>query len=198
MYDAWLGSYDRRVPGYRAVVFDFFGTLTHAIQRGPQHTRVARLLGCDPGEFTRLLNRSFFARAQGRYGSAESTLRWVCGQLGTSPPADLMRYACAVRVDAIRADTRLRAAAVPVLRSLREQGLRVALVSDCGHELPVILPTLPIARLLDAVVLSVDIGHCKPHPAMYLTACRRLGVAPGECLYVGDGGSHELTGAVST
>jgi putative hydrolase of the HAD superfamily len=32
---------------------------------------------------------------------------------------------------------------------------------------------------------------------MYLAACRRLGVAPEECLYVGDGGSRELSGAAS-
>ena len=32
---------------------------------------------------------------------------------------------------------------------------------------------------------------------MYWDACRRLGVDPAECLYVGDGGSQELTGAAA-
>ena len=32
---------------------------------------------------------------------------------------------------------------------------------------------------------------------MYLTACERLRVEPEECLYVGDGGSRELTGAAA-
>src|SRR5262249_37070049 len=42
---------------------------------------------------------------------------------------------------------------------------------------------------------SIDVGRCKPHPAMYLEACRRLRVTPDECVYIGDGGSHELSGA---
>ncbi len=32
---------------------------------------------------------------------------------------------------------------------------------------------------------------------MYETACAHLGVDPGECLYVGDGGSQELSGATA-
>ena len=41
----------------------------------------------------------------------------------------------------------------------------------------------------------MELGRCKPDPMIYLTACHRLGVPPEQCLYVGDGGSHELTGA---
>jgi putative hydrolase of the HAD superfamily len=58
-----------------------------------------------------------------------------------------------------------------------------------------VLPRLPVAPLLDACVFSVEVGMCKPDPAIYAEACRRLGVRPQECLHVGDGGSHELTGA---
>ena len=36
------------MPEIRAVVFDFFGTLTRSVSRGPQHRVVARILGCDP------------------------------------------------------------------------------------------------------------------------------------------------------
>jgi putative hydrolase of the HAD superfamily len=56
---------------------------------------------------------------------------------------------------------------------------------------------MPIAPLLDATVFSVEVGRCKPDPLIYLEACRRLRVAPQECLYVGDGGSRELTGAAA-
>ena len=33
------------MSAYRAVVFDFFGTLTRSVQRGPQHADTARRLG---------------------------------------------------------------------------------------------------------------------------------------------------------
>jgi putative hydrolase of the HAD superfamily len=99
------------------------------------------------------------------------------------------------RINALRADTVLRPDAVSTLTALKERGLATALVSDCTHELPAFLPGLPVAGLLDARVFSVELGVCKPDPAIYLAACEQLGVHPEECLYVGDGGSHELTGA---
>jgi putative hydrolase of the HAD superfamily len=119
----------------------------------------------------------------------------LAGALRARPSDQVLTSVCAERVGAIAADGPLRPEAVPVLRALRARGLRTAVVSDCWYELPLLLPHLPVSDLLDARVFSIEVGECKPHPSMYLTACRRLGVAPDECLYVGDGGSRELTGA---
>jgi putative hydrolase of the HAD superfamily len=183
------------MSAYRAVIFDFFNTLTRSVRRGPQHAAVAQALECDPARLTAVLDRSFYARARGLFGSAEATTRWVCEQAGGRADDRALRAAFAARVAALRADTRLRPDAVVTLRAIRQRGLGTALVSDCTHELPVFLPRLPVAPLLDACVYSVEIGRCKPDPEIYLAACGRLGVAPHECLYIGDGGSHELTGA---
>lgn len=185
------------MPAYRAVVFDFFGTLTRSIQRGPQHAAIARSLGADPEAVTGVLDRTFRARACGRYGSAEATLRWVIEQAGGRPLPGAIRAAMPARVDALRADTRLRPEAVSALTAIRRRGVRTAVVSDCTHELPAFLPGLPVAPLLDAQIFSVELGVCKPDPEIYLAACDRLGVRPEDCLYVGDGGSHELTGAAA-
>jgi len=185
------------VPAYRAVVFDFFGTLTRAVQRGPQHAAIARALGADPEAVRGVLDRTFRARARGRYGSAEATLRWVIEQAGGHPRAEQVRVGVPARVDALKADTRLRADAVSALTAIRRRGLATALVSDCTHELPAFLPSLPVAPLLDATIYSVRLGVCKPDPRIYLAACAELGVSPADCLYVGDGGSHELTGAAA-
>ena len=141
------------------------------------------------------LDRSFRPRALGLFGSAEATLRWVAEQAGGRPEPAALRTALTARVDALHADTRLRPDAVSALAAIRARGVATGLISDCTHELPAFLPRLPVAPLLDTVVYSVEVGRCKPDPAIYLTACRRLGVLPEECLYVGDGGSRELTGA---
>jgi putative hydrolase of the HAD superfamily len=183
------------VSAYRAVVFDFFGTLTRSVRRGPQHAAIARSLGCDPDTVLDVLDRSFRARARGTFGSAEATLRWVTEQAGGHPQLAQLQAAMPARVDALRADTELRPDAVSTLSALKSRGLKTALVSDCTHELPVFLPGLPVAALLDARVYSVELGVCKPDPRIYLAACDQLGVAPHDCLYVGDGGSHELSGA---
>jgi putative hydrolase of the HAD superfamily len=183
------------MPAYRAVVFDFFGTLTCSVQRGPQHADIARALGCDPDIVVGVLDRTFHTRARGTFGSAEATLRWVTELAGGRPLPAQLRAAMPARVDALRADTVLRADAVSTLTALKDHGLSTALISDCTHELPAFLPSLPVAGLLDATVFSVEVGFCKPDRRIYLAACDQLGVRPEECLYLGDGGSRELTGA---
>ncbi|WP_431908956.1 HAD family hydrolase [Micromonospora carbonacea] len=183
------------MPVFRAVLFDFFGTLTCSVQRGTAHRSTAELLGCPVDALVDVLDRSYYQRASGRFGDAVATLRWVCGQAGVHPSESVLRAAVASRRRAVHADTRLRADAVPVLTALRAAGVRTGLVSDCTHELPEFLPQLAVAPLLDVRVFSVQLGRCKPDPALYLSACGPLGLAPGDCLYVGDGGSQELTGA---
>ncbi|GHJ56835.1 hypothetical protein Nm8I071_61420 [Nonomuraea sp. TT08I-71] len=183
------------MPRYQAVLFDFFGTLTRCVQRGSAHRTIAELLGCSTETLIDVLDRSYYQRASGRFGDAEATLRWVCAQAGVHPSDEAVRAAVASRHRAVRADTRLRAEAVPVLAALRGQGVRTGLISDCTHELPAFLPQLAVAPLLDVRVFSVQVGRCKPDPALYLAACHRLDLTPADCLYVGDGGSQELTGA---
>ena len=185
------------MPAYRAVVFDFFGTLTRSVQRGPQHAEIARALGADPEAVRGVLDRTFRARARGRYGSAEATLRWVIEQAGGRPQTAQLQAGVPARVSALKADTTLRADAVSALTAIRNRGLATALISDCTHELPAFLPSLPVSPLLDVKIYSVRLGVCKPDPQIYLAACDGLGVRPEECLYVGDGGSHELTGAAA-
>jgi putative hydrolase of the HAD superfamily len=182
-------------PSPRAVVFDFFGTLTHAVRRGPRHAAIARSLGCAPEAFFAELDRTYYLRAAGRYGPPIEALRRVAYAAGGRPALGALSDAAMARVGAVRADTVLRPEAVPVLTELRRRGLPVALMSDCWYELPAFLPHLPVAPLLAGSVLSIDVGYCKPHPAMYLEACKLLRTDPDECLFVGDGGSRELSGA---
>jgi len=182
-------------PKPRAVVFDFFGTLTTACNRGPRHQAIARGLGCDPARFAAELDRTFYLRAAGRYGPPMEALRRVAHAAGGRPGYNQLADAAIDRVDAVRADVFLRTEAVSVLRDLSRRGIPAVVVSDCWYELPNFFPDLPIAPLLAGTVFSIDVGQCKPHPAMYLEACRRLRADPDECLYIGDGGSRELTGA---
>ncbi|AVS61869.1 phosphoglycolate phosphatase [Paracidovorax avenae] len=45
---------------------------------------------------------------------------------------------------------------------------------------------IPMFRTSGALVSGDTTPHAKPHPAPLLEAAARLGVPPGECLYVGD------------
>lgn len=186
---------DARSPRYRAVLFDFFGTLTRAVRRGPDQERLARSFGCEPEAYFAVLDRTFYARASGRYGSPAEGLRRLFTCLGVTLDDAQLAEALLSRITSVRADGPLRPDATAVLRALRRRGMRTGVVSDCWYELPLFFPELPVAPLLDATIFSIDVGHCKPHPAMYLYAAARLGLEPSECIYVGDGGSRELSGA---
>lgn len=187
----------RYLGPWRAVLFDYFGTLTRAVHRGPAHGRVARDLGCPPDAWLAALDATFYQRAAGGFGAPLDALHTIASGLGGRPGNQALRAAYSTRVGIVRAEGPPRPEAAGVLRALRERGLRTAVVSDCWYELPSFLPRSPLHPLFDAHVYSVEVGRCKPHPWMYLQACDRLGVAPEDCLYVGDGGSRELTGAAA-
>ncbi len=71
----------------------------------------------------------------------------------------------------------------PLLRAVvlaRAHGLRTGLLSNAdtlGDEL---------APLFDAVVLSGQAGFGKPDPRSYRLAAQRLGLPPGDCVFVDD------------
>jgi putative hydrolase of the HAD superfamily len=190
-------TWSNRVTSLRfsAIVFDFFGTLTRAYQRGPGHEEIARILGVSPLRFMGALNRTFPARARGEYGGTEASLRRLAQEVGADPSPAQVAAAAALRVSTIRSEIRMRPGAITALALLRTRGIRTAVVTDCTSELPEVWASLPIAPLIDTAVFSVQIGACKPDPVMFSTAARRLDVHPGDCLYIGDGGGRELSGA---
>jgi putative hydrolase of the HAD superfamily len=55
---------------------------------------------------------------------------------------------------------------------------------------------LDLLPFFDSIVFSFEVGSVKPEPAIYLAACRGLGVSPYRCLFVGDGNGRELEGAM--
>ncbi|WP_026212365.1 HAD family hydrolase [Longispora albida] len=180
-----------------AVVFDFFGTLTRPVSRGTEHARVAAILGVTPQALDTVLGETFYSRATGSIGELPDVIRFLAGLLGVTASPAQVEAACAARLEVLRHDAQLRDDTLPTLAALRERGLRLALVSDCTNELPQLWPELEVSRYFDATVFSYAMGLCKPDQLMYKTACEALDVAPEDCLYVGDGGSNELTGALA-
>jgi phosphoglycolate phosphatase len=49
-----------------------------------------------------------------------------------------------------------------------------------------LVAALGLAQRAAALVCGDTVAHSKPHPAPLLEAARRLGLAPGDCAYVGD------------
>ncbi|MEO0049837.1 MAG: HAD family hydrolase [candidate division WOR-3 bacterium] len=81
------------------------------------------------------------------------------------------------------------------MRQLRSNGYRIGLISNCGFDEIASWDESPLAPLFDIAVFSCKVKLKKPDKEIYLYTAEKLGLAPPECLYVGNGGSDELTGA---
>jgi putative hydrolase of the HAD superfamily len=85
-----------------------------------------------------------------------------------------------------------------LLQSLRERGVRLAIVSNVavpGRYVRALLEEQGLADRVDAVVLSCEVGKRKPHPAIFERALEELGVDAGHALFVGDRRYHDVGGA---
>jgi putative hydrolase of the HAD superfamily len=91
---------------------------------------------------------------------------------------------------------------LPVLRQLRDRGLRLAIVTNTPWGSPADLWREEIARLglaaaVDDVVCCTDAGWRKPDPRPFHLALARLGAAPDEALFVGDDPRWDTAGAAA-
>jgi putative hydrolase of the HAD superfamily len=87
--------------------------------------------------------------------------------------------------------------ALPCLRAAREAGLRLALISNWLPSLPEFCRALELDGLFDTLVCSRVEGMEKPAPELFHIAAQRLGLAPSQCLHVGDSYSADVQGALS-
>ena len=77
----------------------------------------------------------------------------------------------------------------PVLRALRERGVRAGVCSNAPFPPEMLRRQLRfngLAPLLDAVVFSSEVGRRKPAPEIYRAALAAVGAEADETLFVGD------------
>jgi putative hydrolase of the HAD superfamily len=84
---------------------------------------------------------------------------------------------------------------VPALELLREQGYRLAVLSNWDYSLHRILRNLGIYNYFEKVFASLEEGPEKPDPALFHLVLQALGVDPEEALHVGDNPVDDFQGA---
>jgi putative hydrolase of the HAD superfamily len=114
---------------------------------------------------------------------------------GAGVPPEAMDAVCRVRSDFVRRCLVPRAGAVETLRTLRERGYLLGLITVCTEDVELLWPESEFAGLFDAEVFSNSVGLSKPDPRIYLHCCGLLGVEPRQAVFVGDGANDELAGA---
>ncbi|MBL7165311.1 MAG: HAD-IA family hydrolase [Dehalococcoidales bacterium] len=183
---------------YRAVIFDLFGTLVDNFSRREYESvlvEMASALGVPRDGFIRLWFDTDERRTLGIISSPDGSIEHVCRELRLSPEEPQRKQAARLRSDYTRRAIVPRPDAVEVLSHLKSAGYRTGLISDCSSETPIVWKDTAFASLFDVTVFSSSVGMKKPDPRIYLLATEQLAVRPEECLYIGDGSNHELTGA---
>jgi phosphoglycolate phosphatase len=161
----------------RAVIFDFDGTLADsydAITASVNHVRVANGLPVLPeAEIKKHVGRGL-----------EKLLADLL------PGTDVTRNVALYRehhVAVMHDRTRLLPGVRQAVGALKRAGRKLAVCSNKKVEFTRdLLDSLDLAPFFDVVLGPDDVPRPKPAPDMLLAALRRLGVTPGEALYVGD------------
>ena len=85
--------------------------------------------------------------------------------------------------------------ALPALQQLRQEQLRLAIVSNFDRRLEPLCDALGLRPHVDAIVRSTAVGAAKPDPRIFTIMLSQLGVAAADCLHVGDSAALDIAGA---
>jgi FMN phosphatase YigB (HAD superfamily) len=180
----------------KAILFDLYETLV--TERGTTPVRASSLadaLGIAPAAFRPIWKRLRHRVVRGDLSFA-SALTEVGTQLGIPVAPSLVADICAARVrEKASLFKEMDPGLVEIICRLYDRDIRLAVVSNCFAEDVAAWPGCALAPWFAAAVFSCEVGAAKPEPAIYLEAARRLGVEPGDALFIGDGGDDELLGA---
>ncbi len=84
---------------------------------------------------------------------------------------------------------------ISMLEELKNRNVKIALISNCYSEEVDVIKESSLYSFFDVAMLSYEQGIKKPDLEIYQRTLQKLNVKASECLYVGDGGSHELDAA---
>ena len=189
-----------------AVIFDWGGTLTpwHKIDLSSQWYAFAQEY--DPENAADLANALFHAeeerwKVQRETAGAESTgaLQSILHACGVDTEAPHFSAAFERYLDFWYPHTLADPDALPLLRALRERGLKIGVLSNTMwprsyHE--EVFARDGLLEFIDAGVYTSELPVGKPHPEAFLAAMQALGVTdPRSVVFVGDRMWDDIHGA---
>jgi len=81
------------------------------------------------------------------------------------------------------------------LEALASHQLRLAVISNWDERLGPLLSELGLDKYFEAIIISCDVGFCKPSPVIFEQAAGKLGLPHGRILHVGDSVVTDIEGA---
>jgi FMN phosphatase YigB (HAD superfamily) len=168
----------------RACLVDVYDTIlrSHFTERTEL---VIAPLGIALGDWLAEWDKMRDDRDRGKLTIAASFARTLSA-LGIEPEPGLVADLARRDVEYSLSHTWLCDDTVPFLEMLRSNGVRIALVSNCADTTRPQLDRLGVTPLVDALILSCEVGSVKPYPEMYVTALEELGVAAVDAVFIDD------------
>lgn len=157
-------------------------------------TRIAADCGIEEKKFREIWNTSEDDRTIGKRtteGVIEEILR-VNGRYSDELYNMIINKRATAKLDCFN---HINPDVIPMLEALRNNGYKIALITNCFTEEQVVIRSSEIFKYFDVACLSCELGIKKPDRQIFKHCLNELGLEAGECLYVGDGGSHELEAA---
>jgi HAD superfamily hydrolase (TIGR01509 family) len=171
------GRHSRAAGAAEAVVFDMDGLLVDSepVWRAV-HREVFASLGLDLTRWPDVVSTGM--RVDEVVAMRRTYLDW--GQPSDQVVAERITREVAARV---AEESALCAGAVEAITWCRERDLRVAMATGSRWQVvDAVLARFGLGELLDACLSAEDESCGKPHPAIYLSAAEKLGIAPTACL----------------
>lgn len=181
---------------YKAIIFDLFETLiTEWGHKKYTKSEMSSDLDIESDKFNRYWDEKEEDRYLGAINFTDS-LRFVCEKCEKPIEDSLLAAMTEKRVVTKSACfDYVHPAVYQLLEHLKAAGLPLAIVSNCSAEEVSRIRQSKLAPYFDPILLSCEIKMQKPDIHIYMEAAKLLKVSTNECLFVGDGGSHELQGA---
>ena len=179
----------------KAVIFDMFETLiTLFTGRTYFSENIAEDLGVPLEEFRKQWHATEKDRTTGKYTMAEGagiTLK----NLGLFSEENVQLIVGKRRAALGDTFADIPEESLWLLQALKDKGIKIGLITNTFSDERDMIRECKLFPFFDAAMISYEQGICKPDQEIYRRMINALKVLPEECLYVGDGGSHELYAA---
>jgi len=86
---------------------------------------------------------------------------------------------------------------LPALQLLHSRGFKLGIISNWDERLRPLLHRLNLDRFFQTIVVSCEVGHCKPAAAIFKRAAKLFALPPGSILHIGDNLVLDIGGATS-
>lgn len=170
-------------PKYRAVLFDFDGTLTPSLPLWVRAYRIAMRHFGHEFDDAEVIRRCLF-----------KDWHVVAADLEL-PSGELVRQRVDLGLREAFLDAALFPLVLPLIDHCRSHGLQTALVTSSPRSLlAAVMPRLGLSHQFDFVICGDDVANYKPHPEPVLTTLRALERFPHEAIMVGDAHVDVLAG----